>query len=184
MKLIVGLGNPDLCYKKTRHNLGFMIIDNYLGEIKWNKKFNALIYRYKDENSDILFMKPQEYMNNSGNSIRKIVDYYKINIEDILIIYDDLDLEIGKYKVKSNSSSGGHNGIKSIISSLGTESFARLKVGINNNSKIDGKTYVLSDFTKEEKEIINQHFDVYDNIIDYFIINGREKTMNLFNRKE
>ena len=113
MKLIVGLGNPGLEYSKTRHNIGFWVIDNYLKNETFKTKDN---YEYIEKNINgekVMFMKPLTFMNNSGIAIKKVVDYYKIDINDILVIYDDMDFEIGKFKLKSNGASAGHNGIKS-----------------------------------------------------------------------
>ena len=111
MKLVVGLGNPGNEYKNTRHNVGYIVVDNYLGSVLWQKKFQGLIYK----KNNTIFLKPTTYMNLSGISVKKVIDYYKIPIDNILIIHDDLDLPLGKYKIKFNSSSGGHNGIKSLI---------------------------------------------------------------------
>ena len=136
MKLIVGLGNPGKEYENTRHNIGFMVIDHFATGDHWKSKWNAL-YMEKNMNGEkIILVKPQTYMNLSGNAIIEFVNFYKINLEDILVIQDDLDLSIGTYRLKINSSAGGHNGIKSIINLLGSNHFARLKIGISNNKEI------------------------------------------------
>lgn len=184
MKLVVGLGNPGREYKNTRHNIGFMILDNYLGKVNWKTKMESYFYNLKKNNDEIIFIKPLTYMNLSGLSVRKIVDFYKIPISNILIIQDDLDLDVGKFKVKKNSSSGGHNGIKSIISELNTEAFGRLKVGIGKNSRIPIDKYVLSKFTKEELEILNTDFNKYNQIIDLFIDKNIEEVQQKYNSKE
>ena len=152
MKLIVGLGNPGKEYENTRHNIGFMVLDDYLGNVKWSNKFNALYYESFIGTEKVIFLKPLTYMNNSGNAVGEFVRYYNFDMKDILIIQDDLDEEIGLYKLKVNSSSGGHNGIKSIISSLGTQSFPRLKVGIGSVKKDEVIDYVLGKFSKKEME--------------------------------
>ena len=118
MKLVVGLGNVGKDYDNTRHNVGFMALDNYLGNVSWKK--DKLAYTYKDSVSNTLFIKPTTFMNLSGESVRAVVDYYKIPIENILIIYDDLSLELGKIRFRKSSSHGGHNGIKSVLKHLGT----------------------------------------------------------------
>ena len=118
MKLIVGLGNPGKEYENTRHNIGFMILDNYLKDAVWTNKYKGLVTTLNINNDKVIFLKPVTYMNLSGESVREIVNFYKINIEDILIIHDDLDLSLGKIRIKKNSSDGGHNGIKSIINNL------------------------------------------------------------------
>ncbi len=177
MKLIAGLGNPDKKYVNTRHNIGFLTLDNYLPDANWSNKFNSS-YCLKNINGiQVLFIKPETYMNNSGIAIAKFVNYYKIELEDILIIQDDLDLNIGKPRLKFKSSSGGHNGIKSIIEQLGSNEFARLKIGIGpkDDNVID---FVLGNFSKKEMNLLN--FNLYNKIIDSFIRDGFEKTKNIF----
>ena len=181
MKLIVGLGNPGREYKNTRHNIGFMVIDNYLGKVNWKTKLENYFYLTEVNGEQIAFIKPLTYMNLSGLAVSKIINFYKIPIENILIIQDDLDMSIGTFKIKRNSSSGGHNGIKSIISELGSQNFARLKIGIGKSSQIPVDKYVLSKFSSEELEIINKNMDIFNNIIKTFINEGIEKSMELDN---
>lgn len=181
MKLIVGLGNPGKEYENTRHNIGFMILDDYVSNDLWKNKFEGMYQTLTINNEKIIFLKPSTYMNLSGNSVRKVVDFYHIAIEDILVIQDDLDLPFQTHRIKKNSSSGGHNGIKSIISSLGTDGFCRLKIGIASSSKKDAIDYVLGKFSKNEMEFLKSHYSVYHDIIDSFIQNGIEKTMSKFN---
>lgn len=178
MKLIVGLGNPGKEYEYTRHNIGFMVVDSFVNNDDWKKKFDGeyQILTVKDEK--VLFLKPLTYMNNSGISVRKIVDYYDIKIEDILVIQDDLDLEFGKCRLKKNSSSGGHNGIKSIISCLGTNTFCRLKLGISSKKNVDTIDYVLGKFSKSDMEFWSSHYSGIFKIMESFVINGIDKTMN------
>ena len=180
MKLIVGLGNPGKEYEKTRHNIGFMIIDEYLGNVKYKEKFNGLYYE-KDMGEKIIFLKPQTFMNNSGFCVKKFVDYYKISPENILVIQDDLDLEIGKMRYKYNSNSGGHNGVKSIINLLDTKEFARLKVGISHIDKNEIIDYVLGKFSINELDKINFK-DIINSINDY-IYNDYTYVMNKYNGK-
>ena len=162
MKLIVGLGNPGSEYNNTRHNIGFMVIDKItqVFDITMDKnKFDG-IYGTKDFNDEkIIFLKPQKYMNLSGEVIRKYVDYFKINTEDILIISDDLDLPLGKMKIKFKGSSGGHNGLKNIEQHLNTSEYKRIKIGISNDKMIDTKNYVLGHFSKEDLDIIKPTID-------------------------
>ena len=184
MKLIVGLGNPDKEYEKTRHNVGFMVLDNYLGNISWKEKFNAMYATEIIDGEKVLFVKPLTYMNLSGDAVVEFVNYYDIDYEDILIIHDDLDLPFGKYKIKVDSSSGGHNGVKSIISRLGSQDFARLKIGISHDRSIDTRDYVLGKFSKEDKELFDSMQGVYKKIINCFIKEGIDRTMNIYNTKE
>lgn len=181
MKLIIGLGNPGREYESTRHNIGFMVLDNYLGNVTWQQKFNAQYTTSIINNEKVYFIKPQTYMNLSGNSILEFVNFFKIEIEDVLVIHDDLDLPIGKFRIKTNSSHGGHNGVKSIIERLGTNSFARLKIGISHNLDYDTKDYVLGHFTNEEKDILTNLYPTLTKIINSFINNNIEKVMNDYN---
>lgn len=183
MKLIVGLGNPGKEYDKTRHNIGFMVIDNYLGNVNWSNKFNALYCEKVINGEKIIFVKPLTYMNNSGNAVGEFVRYFNIDNKDILVIQDDLDLNVGVYKLKMHSSSGGHNGIKSIIASLGNQDFPRLKVGIGSVKKDEVIDYVLGKFSKSELEVLNELFNTFDKIINSFINEGIDKTMNVYNTK-
>ena len=123
MKLIVGLGNPGKQYEKTRHNLGFMVVDYYANKKELNFKSNmqGMYAELVNDGEKIILLKPQSYMNLSGDIVRKYCDYYNVKAEDILVIYDDVDFEVGTFKIKRNGSSGGHNGIKDIINKLGTE---------------------------------------------------------------
>ena len=183
MKLVVGLGNPGKEYDKTRHNIGFMVLDDYLGNVKWSTKFNALYYECAINQDNVLCVKPLTCMNNSGNAVGEFVRYFNIDIKDILVIQDDLDLNVGDYKLKCHSSSGGHNGIKSIINSLGNQDFPRLKVGIGSVKKDQVIDYVLGKFSKIELETLNNEFITFGKIIDSFINVGIDKTMNVYNTK-
>lgn len=183
MKLIVGLGNPGKEYINTRHNVGFSVIDAYLTEQNWKKKFNSLYCEKVIKGEKVIFVKPTTFMNLSGEAVRDFVKYYKINIDDILVIHDDMDLELGTYKLKKNSGSGGHNGIKSIISVIG-DSFSRLKIGVSHNRLMDTKDYVLGKFSLNEQEKIKSLQKDFNSIIDSFIVMGIEKTMNVYNNRE
>ena len=180
MKLIVGLGNPGKEYCNTRHNIGFMIIDKYLGNVKFKEKFNGLYYE-KNSTDKVIFLKPITFMNNSGECVSKFVKYYNIKPEDIMVIQDDLDLNIGVYKFKMNSNSGGHNGIKSIINLLGNNNFFRMKIGIKSDKKNDVVDFVLGKFSKTELDIIK--IETLINAIDDFINFDYEYVMNKYNGK-
>lgn len=183
MKLIVGLGNPGEEYNITRHNVGFMILDSYLGKVKWKAKNNALYYEKVINNEKYIFIKPLTFMNLSGDAVIKYVKYYNISIEDILVIHDDLDLFMGKIRLKKDSSSGGHNGIKSIIQCLHSQNFNRLKIGISNNKNIDTKDYVLGKFSKEEIKQLNEIIPICNNIIDDFSRVSFEEMMSKYNHR-
>ena len=186
MKLIVGLGNPGKEYEKTRHNIGFMIIDKFASKlgVEINKdKFNGLYCDTMINGEKVILLKPQSYINLSGEVIRKYVDFFKINIEDILIIHDDLDLPVGTYRVKQQGSSGGHNGLKNIELHLGTQEYKRVKIGISNNKLMDTKDYVLGKLSKEETEEIEKVRDIVLDIIDDYFKLDFNSLMNKYNRK-
>lgn len=186
MYLIIGLGNPGKEYENTRHNIGFNVLNSYLekNNLKLDKeKFNGLYTKTSINNEDVIFLEPQTYMNSSGDSVRKIMDFYKIDVENILVIQDDLDMEIGKIKLKENSSSGGHNGIKDIEEKLGTNSIKRLKIGISNNKMMDTKDYVLGKFSKEEKEVLEKTYNICLNIIDDFFVMNFDLLMGKYNKR-
>lgn len=181
MKLIVGLGNPGKDYENTRHNIGFMILDSYLGDVKWSTKFNGYYYETNINSEKYIFLKPLSYMNLSGGVVYQFVKFFKLTPKDILIIHDDLDLPVGKFRIKINSTAGGHNGIKDIINALNTDSFARVKIGVSNNKSIDTKDYVLGRFGKKELDIIKNNFkDIYD-IIENFSYDNITELMNKYN---
>lgn len=172
MKLIIGLGNPGKEYEKTRHNIGFIIVDEvakHFGVTKYDSKFKGYYTKINVAGESVIILKPQTFMNLSGESVREVIDFFKIDIEDILVVYDDLDLELGRIRFRAKSSSGGHNGIKSIESHLGTNNFKRLKFGIDRDSKIPVVKYVLGKFKKEEVEIIAEQVEVAKNACIDFI---------------
>lgn len=181
MKLIIGLGNPGKEYEDTRHNIGFMVLDNYLKGSSWQKKFNALYTTEIINNEKVIFVKPETYMNLSGNSVIEFINFYKIEYKNILVIHDDLDLPFGKIRVKTNSSAGGHNGIKSIINRIGNNNFARLKIGISHNTNGDTKDFVLGKFNKEQLAQLEKTFILTNQIIEDFIKYDINKVMNDYN---
>lgn len=186
MKLIVGLGNIGKEYESTRHNVGFMAIDEYAKRKSVSFKNEPRLKGYIAEvfinGKKNILLKPTTYMNLSGDSIKLVMDYYKIDQDDLIIISDDLSMDIGKIRLRPSGSAGGHNGLKSIISNLGNDKFHRIKVGISNNGKIDIISYVLSKFGKEDKDIIDLSINKINDIIDDFI-KGMDfnKMMNKYN---
>ena len=186
MKLIVGLGNPGKEYDNTRHNIGFIFIDDFAKSLNIRidkKKFNGLYNEVVINNEKVILLKPQTFMNLSGESVIKFINYYKINIDDILIISDDLDLNFGKIRLRSEGSSGGHNGLNNIILHLGTNKFKRLKIGISCNKPIDTISYVLGKFSKEEKEIIDNTKSTINHLLSDFVSLDFEKLMSIYNKK-
>lgn len=189
MYLIVGLGNPGEKHKKTRHNVGFMVVekiaDKYNLSLTREKKFTSLISQWLIEDKKNIVAMPFCYMNNSGKAISEISNFYKISSEKIIIIYDDLDLPLGKLKISFNSSAGGHNGVKSIIQFLGTQNFIRVRVGIGNelsaSRKLKAEKFVLQNFSREEMKIIFLQFQKCIEAVGMIIKEGYEKAMNVFN---
>ncbi len=183
MKLIVGLGNPGKEYINTRHNIGFMAIDSHCekNNLSFISKFKGLYTKDKINNEDIIFLKPQKYMNLSGIVIKKYIEYFKIDINDILVIYDDKDFELGKIKIKPDGSSGGHNGIKNIIENLNTSNFKRIRVGISNKN-VNLISYVLGKFTKKELGVVKEVVMQINEIIIDFVNLSFENLMNKYNK--
>lgn len=158
IKLVVGLGNPGKKYQNTRHNVGFKVMDELakrLEVFKWKERDGALYFDCHLDMCRVVFLKPQEYINLSGDVMIKFVNFLDIKLEDILVVSDDLDLPLGVIKLKEKGSSGGHNGLKNIESQLKTNEYKRIKIGISNDKTIDTKDYVLGKFSNEEKKKIS-----------------------------
>lgn len=183
--IIVGLGNIGKEYECTHHNIGFMALDEVAKannlEFKLEKKHQAFVAEYIYKGEKHLLVKPTTYMNNSGISVRSIIDYYKKTNEDVLIIYDDLDLPLGQIRIRKNGSAGGHNGIKSIIAHLNTQEFSRVRIGIKKEKEMDTINYVLSKFSKKELDVLNPTLELMPRMIDDFLTNGTNYIMNHYN---
>lgn len=174
MKLIVGLGNPGKNYSKTRHNVGWIVLDKLKDVLDpsatWQNdaKFEADICAIEAEEK-LLLVKPQTYMNNSGRSVRRLADFYKIPHEDIIVIHDELDIDFGSVRVRFGGSAAGHNGVGSIIHHLGSENFWRVRIGINSKDGIgaqEGKDFVLTNFSKTEAEDL---LKIIDSVVDFLV---------------
>lgn len=187
MKLIVGLGNPGKDYSNTRHNVGFSFIDEYIKynniNESWINKFDGLYMQTIINNNKVLFLKPQTFMNLSGISVKKIMDFFKIDVDDLLVISDDLDLKVGNFKLKMSGSSGGHNGLKNIEQQLVTNKFKRLKIGISNDKSVNTKDYVLGKISKDNQLIINELFIKLNSVLDDYFILSFSELMNKYNSK-
>lgn len=188
--MVVGLGNPGLQYEFSRHNIGFRIIDNFAlnieTEFKRVKSYDSLVSRGKLMNHKLILVKPQTYMNLSGKSVNKIVSYYRISFQDLLIVYDDLNLELGQIRIRKRGSAGGHKGVESIIQYLNSEDIPRLRIGIGKpsiNSNFDYVSYVLSNFNNNEKDKISEVIQLSTEAIKTVIEDGLEKAMRKYNRK-
>jgi PTH1 family peptidyl-tRNA hydrolase len=167
-KLVVGLGNPGRKYKNSKHNIGFMAVDHYAKNKKLKLKRKATFNGEICEHGDLILLKPLTYMNLSGLSVRKVIDYYKIDLDNVLIIYDDVDLPFSKLRLRYQGGAGGHNGLKSIIDHLNSQQFNRIRFGIDKSDRIDMKDYVLSDFSKTESKALSDVLITIDTIIDDF----------------
>ena len=186
MRIIVGLGNPTLKYSKTRHNVGFETIDvlSKKHKIKVKKnQFKSLIGEGFINDEKVILVKPMTYMNNSGEAVKEIVDYYKVNPnEDLIVISDDLNLDVGVLRLRSKGSAGGHNGLKSIIKCIETESFHRVRIGVGKvPANRDVITHVLSRFGKDDRKIVKESFNVAAQAIECAITDGMDKAMSKYN---
>lgn len=185
MYLIIGLGNPEEEYRKTRHNMGFNTINKIAEQygIKVNKsKFQGLYESAIIEGKKVMLIKPQTYMNLSGECIKQFVDFYKIPNEDILVIYDDMDIEPGKIKIRKKGGAGGHNGMKSIIKMLGTEEFARIRTGIGRPEHSgDDINYVIGAIPEEEIPKLQEGVEKAKEAVIEILKNGIDSAMNKLN---
>lgn len=188
MLLIAGLGNPGKEYENTRHNAGFMVMDalaDKLGADISEKKHKALCGKAVIGGEKVILLKPQTYMNSSGESIRAAADYYKVDAEDIIIVYDDISLAPGQLRLRAKGSAGGHNGIKSIIAHLGTQEFPRVKVGVGEKpSRMDLADYVLGHFSQGEKKIMEDAVKEAADAVCEIATAGLAQAMNVHNKKK
>ena len=186
MKLIVGLGNPGREYVHTRHNAGFEVMyaiaDHVSADIS-QKKFKALIDKVRIGNESVLLMKPQTYMNNSGEAVRAAMDFYHLTPQDLLVIYDDMDMPVGRLRLRQKGSAGGHNGIKSIIAHIHTQEFDRIRVGIDKDARIPTVDWVLGKIRKEDEEEYSKAVKLAKDAAVYAMSHSFAETMNQFNKK-
>lgn len=194
-KLLVGLGNPGQKYDRTRHNVGFEVIDHlakqWATNLTENKRFQGSAGETRSVGGNrLILLKPTTYMNRSGQSVRAVVDWYKLSPSDVLVIYDDMDLPIGKLRLRLSGSAGGHNGMKSIISHLGTQAFPRLRLGINRADNSDKQTnravvgHVLGKFAPDERQVMDASIVLTVEAIEFSLSKGIERAMSLYNGRE
>lgn len=191
MKLIVGLGNPGKEYEKTRHNVGFLILDALrekleAEEFHEEKRLKALLTKAKTDSLDLLLAKPLTYMNKSGEAVQKILHFYKLKPQDLVVVYDDLDLSLDHIRVRQKGSAGTHNGMKSIVASLGTDNFPRVRVGIESRGetapiKQDLASFVLSTFTKKDGIKAKKAIEKAADAIITMLTEGIHAAMNRYN---
>ncbi len=188
MIVIAGLGNPSTEYVGTRHNIGFdaiTAISDKTGISVTEKKFKALIGKGVMEGQKVILVKPQTYMNLSGESIIEVLNYFKCTPEDLIVIHDDIALEPGSIRVRERGSAGGHNGIKNIIAHLGTENFARIRIGVGEKPKgWDLADYVLGHFSAADEEKIREALKDAVTAAELFVLGDIQKAMNMFNKKK
>lgn len=181
MYIIVGLGNPGKEYEKTRHNTGFMVVDEiakYMGIEVNKKKFKAEIGEGIINGEKVILAKPQTFMNNSGESIIELVKFYKINLDKLIIIYDDIDLDVGRIRIRKSGSAGTHNGMRSIVDYLDSTAFPRIRVGIGKNQVGDLVNHVLGRFQGDELQTMNESIVKASEAVKIIVSEGIEIAMN------
>lgn len=186
MKLIAGLGNPGSEYSATRHNVGFLAVEELAKRWdvdSWRNRHEALCVEYRGGTEPVLLVKPQTYMNLSGVAVGELVRWYKLKAEDVIVIYDDLDLPVGKLRLRPQGGSGGHKGIESLLVHLGTENFSRIRVGIGRPpTGWETANYVLGRFTSEETPLVAETIGKAADAAEYILKHGITKAMNLYSR--
>ena len=185
-QLIVGLGNPEPKYDKTRHNIGFEAVDALAKawQLSWGqqRRFQGDLAQGLDPyGNKILLLKPLTYMNRSGQSVRSVIDWYKLSPESVLVIYDDMDLPVGRLRLRLSGSAGGHNGMKSIISHLGSQDFPRLRIGIGQSGQKETVSYVLGRFSLDEAATVSEVLHLAVEAVERSLKEGVEKSMSLYN---
>lgn len=187
MYIIAGLGNPTKEYEKTRHNVGFEVIDVLADRLFTSvdeKKFKGYYGKAVIGGEKVILLKPQTFMNLSGESVRAAADFYKVDPDHIIVVYDDVSLDVGQLRIRTKGSAGGHNGIKNIISHLGTDVFPRIKVGVGEKPKgYDLADYVLGHFSKEDRSIMEEGYEKAVEAIKLFLTGEIDAAMNEYNRK-
>ena len=182
MKLVVGLGNPGTKYEKTRHNSGFMALDlitNKINSQSWQNKFQSLINFQTVEYTKVIFLKPLTFMNLSGIAVQEVLNFYKIKLEDVIILHDDIDLSLGKIKLKEGGGHAGHNGLRSISEKIGS-SFLRIRIGVSRPQSDNVSNYVLSEFTDTEMILLEKSLSKCSLGIKYLIKNANECCHKIF----
>ena len=184
MKLIVGLGNPGKKYEGTRHNMGFMAIDLLSGQARIDvdkEVFHGLMGRGKIFNEDVILFKPTTFMNLSGTAVQEVIHYFKIELEDVVVVFDDMALEPGKIRLRKEGSSGGHKGMQNIIDCLSSEQIKRIRIGIGEPGEWDNVDYVLSKPLKDEKPLIDEAIENAADALKEMLKSDFDRAMNKFN---
>ncbi len=187
MKLIVGIGNPGKEYENTRHNIGYMAVEQIARHhnVKFDQnKFNSVYTIFRIKNEKIILMKPETYVNLSGSAVLSMMNYFGIDKEDILVIYDDTALPLAKVRVRFKGGGGGHNGLSNIIDYLKTQEFKRMRIGIDSNPLIEKKNWVLGRFNKEDQKIIDKTMQRLKDVPADFINESFSDFMNKYNSEQ
>ncbi|MFM8269182.1 MAG: aminoacyl-tRNA hydrolase [Pseudomonadota bacterium] len=186
--LVVGLGNPGPQYENTRHNIGFQVIDELATRWKtgsFQKKFKGLLAEVASGELQGLLLKPQTYMNLSGDSVREVVQFYKVPLDThLIVVTDDLDLPPGSIRVRPSGGTGGHNGLKSITDAFSSEGYSRVRVGIGRSQVVPTESYVLSTIPKNERELYLEAIRTAADAVEMFLKDGVQKAMNTFNKRK
>jgi len=185
MYLIIGLGNPGRKFEMTRHNLAWQVIDDlpFCSSLMWREKFKGEFFKITEHGEDFIFLKPQTFMNLSGESVRAAVDFFKIDVENVLVLHDELDFAFGTLGFKSGGGLAGHNGLKSMASHLGTQNFKRLRLGIGRPQYGDVSNHVLSNFNEEESPLLEDFNKLAALAVEEFMKKGFQKAANKFSKK-
>lgn len=184
MKIVVGLGNPGPNYRSTRHNVGFMVVEELARRFKVEKeksKFDAIIGETKIGNETVLLVKPLTFMNLSGNAVQPLIRWYKLPLQDLLVIYDDLDLPVGELRIRAQGGHGGHKGMTSIMERLNTREIARMRIGIGRPENPDTINWVLGKFSSAERPLIDDAVNKTAEAVECWVINGIVRCMNTYN---
>jgi PTH1 family peptidyl-tRNA hydrolase len=187
MRAVIGLGNPGVKYSETKHNAGFMLLDRIAARegLSFRNDFRGQVAEMRNKDERIFFLKPITYMNLSGLAVGELIGYYKINTQNILVVHDDMDLPLGKIRLRAKGSAGGHNGLKSIIAELGSQDFWRLKIGVGRpKAEFDVVKHVLSTFAKEEKAVLDDTLDRAQRAVGLWTEGRGDEAMNLFNQEK
>ncbi len=186
MKIIVGLGNPGKDYHHTRHNVGFMVVEELADRFPVEKqidRFDAIIGEIRMHGEKVLLVKPLTFMNLSGRAVQPLMHWYKADLKDLIVVYDDMDLRVAALRIRSKGSAGGHNGMKSIIERLGSQDFARMRLGIGRPPHENTVPWVLGHFSSEEKPLIDAAVKKAANALEVWVESGINAAMNQYNEK-
>ena len=183
-QVVVGLGNPGLKYSMTRHNVGFRVLDMLASEVQWESKFDSHVSTVFFEDRKVQLVKPQTYMNRSGFAVSRIMNFYKLPLENLLVVYDDMDFETGDIRLRKSGGSGGHNGLASIIAELGTKEFPRLRIGVSKPTGRTGTSFVLGRFSPEEAKLIDGSIENARQAVQLWSTDGIDIAMNRMNQKQ